>query len=1467
MKKTILFTAILLLLIVNLSYSLSNNSKATPVDYKDRIIKNICTKKLSFIEDKFLNKTRGTSILESKPLPFDKFENNSSCLDLVSDSSSIELKNSQKIIEKYNDKNGNRISDELERKLDGKKDFIDLIVALDHPPNLSDFQLIRRYNGIVFDSWSNLIYVVHAKIPRKNLIDFSSNKGIVIIEDNAEIHSYLDISVGQISVRPEVWTTYGYQGNSSQAVALLDTGIDDSHLDLSGKIVKWKDFTDHNYIDPEDKAEHGTHCASIISGNGSSSGMNNKKYTWSGYFTNKNSGEFIATKTSQSDIGSLSLHLEWDDDFEDGEGEAMLWIDKNRNGSIESNEWIHGGSPLTYSYHLSPGDTWIGVGAYDSLSYLEDFYCQITSAEPSDDGFYLQTGVAPSCKLAGLKVLNDTGSGTLADILNALDWLAANAPNYNIICASLSFGSNSIIPSLDTAVNNLVSTGVSCVVAAGNDQGVSYIGSPGSASKAITVGAVNDNDALTEYSSLGDPSIIAIKPDVLASGGSYRVGDGIIAADSNDADNTYKIDEDRYPDDYRSMRGTSMACPHVSGLIALLGDAFSGWSYSENQALKAKQIILMTSYEVGSAENNSYTPPFNHGLKDNKEGYGRVCGDAAIEAATMYFSPVNNTFSFGDEVYDKKVWARKINLTDGKTYNFLLDVPSTGNFDLYLYDSDPDPNGEPVLLSSSYNTGSNQENIEFTSKNSGTFYLVSKWRSGYGEALLSIPSEINCNFSWTPTYPLTNDTVVFTDRSNDSDIVSWNWSFDDGNYSTKQNPNHSFSDDGIYNVSLNVTDMYGATNKTFRPVTVFNVGPTAEFTFQPENPSYLQTISFIDNSTDSDGYIVSWNWSFDDGNTSNEISPEYTYANAGTYNVSLTVKDDDNANHTICKQINISSIPPHSNFTFSPVYPDCNKTVCFNGTGTDADGFIVNWSWNFGGLENKYGQNVSYRFLSFRSYNVTLTVEDDSGFNSSTTKKIILKKQSSTVVDGEEKINLTKDFNIILSLNATNSTIVNISQYSENPTGENLSSAITALGKYLEIVLGNESRISYPINITFFYNQTDLDKAGLRESQLLGIYYWNESTEEWQIYNDTGVNTSYEKNGNQGFLWANIWHLTNITFGGDTIPPEKVTGLEVKDAKDGKLDVSWNKVSDNVAVYFYKIYRDGKVIDTVSYTEYLDIGLTNDVSYTYQVSAVDSCGNEGEQSIEKTGSPTETRPPSPPTPPTPPSGGGGSYSPPANRDPVADAGGPYFGTPGEEIEFDGTKSNDSDGEIVSYSWNFGDENTASGMITNHTYLTAGEYTVTLTVEDDDDATDTDTKTVLIAEANNPPEDPTITGPSEGKVNVSYNFTFVSADNDNDTLQYIIDWGNGTNTTTEFLSNGTSIKKTHNWTTAGTYTITVRSYDNDTHSGNVTHTVVIKEQTEDETSPVEPKEKGRDIPGFEIAVLLISLIFILFWKKH
>lgn len=95
---------------------------------------------------------------------------------------------------------------------------------------------------------------------------------------------------------------------------------------------------------------------------------------------------------------------------------------------------------------------------------------------------------------------------------------------------------------------------------------------------------------------------------------------------------------------------------------------------------------------------------------------------------------------------------------------------------------------------------------------------------------------------------------------------------------------------------------------------------------------------------------------------------------------------------------------------------------------------------------------------------------------------------------------------------------------------------------------------------------------------------------------------------------------------------------------------------------------------------------------------------------------------------------------PPNTPPVADPGGPYSGTVGEAVEFDGSGSSDADGDTLTFLWDFGDGSTPSAeAVASHTYSSAGNYTATLTVSDGVNFPVSSQVSVQISSDSNPPE--------------------------------------------------------------------------------------------------------------------------------
>ena len=188
--------------------------------------------------------------------------------------------------------------------------------------------------------------------------------------------------------------------------------------------------------------------------------------------------------------------------------------------------------------------------------------------------------------------------------------------------------------------------------------------------------------------------------------------------------------------------------------------------------------------------------------------------------------------------------------------------------------------------------------------------------------------------------------------------------------------------------------------------------------------------------------------------------------------------------------------------------------------------------------------------------------------------------------------------------------------------------------------------------------------------------------------------------------------------------------------------------------------------------------------------------------------------------------------------PVADPGGPYSGQVGQPVAFDGSRSMDPDGTIVSYRWFFGDNTEGTGPTPTHTYTAAGTYTVTLTVTDNDGLRDTAVTTVTITDPAPPPPAPMPPvadpgGPYTGTTGMPVQMDgSASADPDGTIVSYAWDFGDGTT--------GTGVMPIHTYAMAGTYTVTLTVTDNDGLTATATTTATI-------TDPVAPPPPPGDTP--------------------
>ncbi len=149
---------------------------------------------------------------------------------------------------------------------------------------------------------------------------------------------------------------------------------------------------------------------------------------------------------------------------------------------------------------------------------------------------------------------------------------------------------------------------------------------------------------------------------------------------------------------------------------------------------------------------------------------------------------------------------------------------------------------------------------------------------------------------------------------------------------------------------------------------------------------------------------------------------------------------------------------------------------------------------------------------------------------------------------------------------------------------------------------------------------------------------------------------------------------------------------------------------------------------------------------------------------------------------------------------------PTTGTAPLEVSFSAADSSDTDNDPLTYSWDFGDGSSATGVTTDHTYTTVGSYDVVVTVSDGD-LTDTASATIVVTSetGNTPPVADISADVTTGTAPLTVNFDGTgSEDADGDTLTYSWDFGDGATST---LS-----EPGHTFTSAGSYVVTLTVSD-------------------------------------------------------
>jgi subtilisin family serine protease len=678
------------------------------------------------------------------------------------------------------DWDGNRINDKLEAGAQARggisiasvdEEMVPVELVFREPVTQPQIDEFLRLGGQITYLYRAISFGWTGRIPRASLASLPAALGptLVQVEPIQRLGAYLDVATQTGRVRP-VWQAgfagsgTGFTGDANTTIGFIGSGIDATHTDLRGRGVYWRDFSDDNEPKPVDFEGHESAVAGVALGTGAAGGVNTGMLhltyasLWPSYF-------HMPYPLSVPD-GEITSVAEWT-----GPAATLFhygWIMGTASDLPKTIGNTNGKSPLILSNTLTnKTEDHIAVilAELDEMKNLGDVVITTSvAAYPGlGGGINKFRGVAPGCTWAAAKVVDKEGNADTEQFTAAFDDMVVHRQELKLKVINVSFGLQDELgfpeesTSLRDKVNSIVNNGIVVVAAAGNNATKSSsswrrMADPPRAAQAITVGATDDGNWLTEYSNYGFPNPRPeagedFKPDVVAPGGSQYFT-GIITVDSGTSDGRKP---DKEPNDYVCEAGTSFAAPFVAGSAALVIQAMERqgvpWRFdSSAQPRYVKMLLCATASETNAKRegtDRTADPTLERAAagpngfpagKDQHEGYGLINPDAAVEAISL--THVTN-FSASDTLdkyaESKRVWARIVNLGAGHDIDITLTNPAAADFDLYLYSGIPSDTGTPILLASSTHAGAGvAESIHYVPSADTPALLVVKRVSGTG---------------------------------------------------------------------------------------------------------------------------------------------------------------------------------------------------------------------------------------------------------------------------------------------------------------------------------------------------------------------------------------------------------------------------------------------------------------------------------------------------------------------------------------------------------------------------------------------------------------------------------------------------------------------------------------------------------------------------------------------------------------
>jgi PKD repeat protein len=665
-------------------------------------------------------------------------------------------------------------------------------------------------------------------------------------------------------------------------------------------------------------------------------------------------------------------------------------------------------------------------------------------------------------------------------------------------------------------------------------------------------------------------------------------------------------------------------------------------------------------------------------------------------------------------------------------------------------------------------------------------------------------------------------TFVGTATDLGGDPLSYTWDFGDSSTGTGGSASHAYADDGVYTVTLTVSDGDGGADTATGAITITNAAPvisSSSFGSGDEGAPLPFLVAFTDAGT-ADTHTIEWD--FGDSTTGNGDSLVHSYADDGTYTVTVTVSDDDGGMATAAGSVSVGNLPPEITGTEIPD-GDEGEELDFSAVFTDpgwADTHSV--AWDFGDSTGGSGAATTHTYEDDGAYTVTVTVTDDDGGADVVSQTITVDNVDPVIVSLIGPATGDEGQELIWEADASDAGVADVLTYTwdlgdgspavSGPAAD-VAHTYEDDGAYTLIVtVEDDDGGSDTANLTVVIGNADplltsvsIPVAGDEGSPVsLGATAIDVSTDPLTFTWDFGDGTPTQTGDTLSHTWADDGSYTvTITVtdddgGADSLAGQitianvapSIDSMTVPDGDEGQGLLLSATASDPGAdtLTFSWDFDDGSPVQT---GETLTHAFPDDGVYTVSLTVTDDDGG----SVSQTATATIGN-----LPPT-----------------ITALTAPATGFEGETLTFD-VAVTDPGTDTFTYAWDFGDGSpvVAGGASESHVFEDDGTYGVTVTVTDDDGGTDSATAVVMISNVDPTIASMTVPGGEEG---TALSLTALATDPSADVLTYEWDFGDGEPT-------GFGDSLAHTWADDGSYTVTLTVTDDDGGSATMTGTAVV-----------------------------------------